>query len=143
MFVKIIIKYWISEETNIFKNYIDAVCGFIVLVLVPAASIWLTLSVEEYTFWSYFFPLSSISLAGLYDTYGRYEGESPRNQKLFVRAGINAVAILLAAVCPWTESEMFYFISPVLLAFSGVMLLFEMYNRVKIGILISPWGLDV
>lgn len=139
-FLSIIKKYWLAEETNIFKNYIDALGGFVILIIIPAMSIFFTMFVKEYTFWGYTFPILSISLAGMYDTYGRYEKESPKNPKLVFRIVIDSIAIFFAALCYGVNGVILPYVAPILLSFCGLFLGFEIYNRVKRAILISPWS---
>ncbi len=139
--IKIVNNYWNAEDTNIFKNYTDALAGLVVLVIVPALSIIFAICVEKYTFWNYTFPLLSISLAGIYDTYGRYEGESPKNLKLAVRIIVHCFAIFFAALCIGVESIILPFVSPILLCVCGLLLIYEIYNRIKTAILISRWGI--
>lgn len=138
--IKVVNNYWNAEDTNIFKNYTDALAGLIVLVIVPALSIIFAVCVEKYTFWNYTFPLLSISLAGIYDNYGRYEGESPKNLKLAVRTLLDFLAIFFAALCIGMENIILPYISPILLCICGLLLVYEIYNRVKTAILISPWS---
>lgn len=133
--------YWNAENTNIFNNYRDALAGSVVLVVVPALSVFFAVFVERYTFWNYTFPLLSISLAGLYDTYGRYDQGSPKNQKLMVRAIVHFVSIFFAALCIGIESKVLPYISPCLLCVCGLFLISEIYRRVKSAILISPWSI--
>lgn len=93
MLKRVIRNYWLAEETNIFRNYRDALAGFVALVIIPAVSIFFVLFTDGYTFWSYTFPFISISLAGAYDTYGRYNGHSPQNAKLVIRLIFDFLAI--------------------------------------------------
>lgn len=139
--IKIVKNYWNEEDTNIFKNYVDALAGLVVLVIVPALSIVFAFCVEKHTFWNYTFPLLSISLAGLYDTYGRYEVKSPKNLKLALRVFFHVVAIFLAALFVGTENVILLYSPPILLGVCGVFLIYEIYNRVKMTILISRWNI--
>ena len=136
---KVIKNYWLSTETNIFKNYIDASAGFFVLIVIPAISILFVFHTGDYTFWSYTFPFISISLAGAYDTYGRYDGNSPKKAKLMVRITFDFLAIFFAALSLGYHNTVLPYIAPVLLFVCGALLIFEMYDRVKKAILISPW----
>lgn len=130
---------WFSEESNIFKNYRDALAGFVVLIIIPAMSICLVLNTESTSFWNYTFPLVSISLAGAYDTYGRYSGKSPKNVKLVFRAVINFVAIIFAVVAVDKNSRTFSFIAPCLLFLCGLFLIREIYNRLRTAFQINSW----
>ena len=38
---RVIRNYWLAEETNIFRNYKDALAGFVALVIIPAVSVFL------------------------------------------------------------------------------------------------------
>lgn len=91
--VTVVKRYWIAEETNIFKNYRDAIMGLVSLIIIPLFSICLVFAIEEYTFWNYSFPLISISWAGVYDCFGRFETKSPKNPKLVVRMVFNGISI--------------------------------------------------
>ena len=136
---RVIKNYWLSEKTNIFKNYKDALAGFVVLVVTPAVSLLFVLFTESYTFWSYTFPFISISLAGAYDTYGRYDGPSPKNAKLVVRVIFDFLAIFFAALSVGLNNTVLPYVAPALLFICGLFLTFEIYNRVKRAVLISPW----
>lgn len=57
MLKRVIRNYWLAEETNIFRNYRDALAGFVALVIIPAVSIFFVLFTDGYTFWSYTFRL--------------------------------------------------------------------------------------
>ena len=95
--VTVVKRYWIAEETNIFKNYRDAIMGLVSLIIIPLFFICLVFAVEEYTFWNYSFPLISISWAGVYDCFGRFETKSPKNPKLVVRMVFNGIAIFFSS----------------------------------------------
>ena len=41
MLKRVIRNYWLAEETNIFRNYRDALAGFVALVIIPAVSVFL------------------------------------------------------------------------------------------------------
>lgn len=138
-FKQTIINYWLDEKTNIFRNYRDALAGFLVLVLVPAFSIFFVVNEDEYTLWSYTFPIVSISLAGAYDVYGRYDGASPKNAKLVVRIIFDFLAVFFAAVSVGINNRAVFYIAPILLLICGMFLVFEIYNRIKMAVLISPW----
>ena len=58
--LKIIRNYYSSENTNIFRNYKDALAGAVVMIGLPIVSVFMAVCVEEYTFWNYTFPLLSI-----------------------------------------------------------------------------------
>lgn len=137
--IQMIRNYWLSEETNIFRNYRDALAGLIVLVMIPAVSVLSVLCTDDYTFWSYTFPFISISLAGAYDSYGRYNGRSPQNAKLVVRVIFDFLAIFFAALSVGINNIVLPYVAPILLLVCGLSLTVEIYNRVKIAILISPW----
>lgn len=138
--LKIIKNYWSAEETNIFKNYTDALAGFVVLVILPAIALISAVIEREYTFWNYTFPLLSISLAGLYDAYGRYEGPSPKNQKLVIRALFDFFAIFFSALCLGMENMILPYIAPGVLLLCGVLLCIEIFNRIIKAVCISPWS---
>lgn len=131
--------YWFAEESNIFRNYRDALAGFIVLVLVPAFSIIFTVHTDKYTFWGYSFPLIAVSLAGAYDTYGRYDGKSPKNVKLVIRIVFDFCAIFFSVLSLGVDSVICPYIAPILLTMCGLLLLYEMYIRIQLAIQISPW----
>ncbi len=137
--IQVIKNYWLSEETNIFKNYKDALAGFIVLVVTPGFSLLFVLCTDSYTFWSYTFPFISISLAGAYDTYGRYDGTSPKNAKLVVRLIFDFLAIFFAALSVGINNMVLPYVAPTLLFICGLFLTLEIYNRVKIAVMISRW----
>lgn len=130
-------KYWI--ETNIFKNYFDAFLGIIVLICLPLCSLIMVFTSDNTGFWSYVFPLSSISLAGVYDAYGRYEKGAPQNFKLGTRVVLDFMAMFLAACVSNIDKTWKHYIPSIILLLSGGILLFEAINRIKTAIEISSW----
>lgn len=67
-------------------------------------------------------------------------GSSPRNSKLVVRVMFDLGAIFFAALCVGTNDKILPFVSPLLLCICGLLLVLEIYNRVKRAVLISPWS---
>ena len=53
-----VVLYWMDRNSNIFRNYLDAMFGIVPLVLLPAGSLLPTLLVAEADFWNYTFPIS-------------------------------------------------------------------------------------
>lgn len=110
-----------------------------VLVIIPAMSIGLVISTESISFWSYTFPLVSISFAGIYDTYGRYNGKSPKNVKLVFRAIFNSVAIIFAIIAVDMDNRKISFVAPGLLFLCGLLLIREIRSRLRTALQINPW----
>ncbi len=125
-------------RTNIFKNYLDALFGIIPLVFLPAGSLFPTLFVTEVNFWNYTFPIFCISIAGIYDAYGRMEKQHPKNVKLGVRMALNGISLLLAAIL-LNSRGCVRWIPGVILTFCGVMLLREIWQRITTSIQMSEW----
>lgn len=137
---KTIINYFIDPETNIFKNYIDALLGTIILIVLPAFSlVSLTETLNNATLVNYVFPVWSICLAGAYDTYGRYEYKSPKNIKLGTRLVFDALACILALIAVAVQNKVLIVLAPIILIIPGLLLCFEVYSRVKTAIMISKW----
>lgn len=132
-------KYWFDLETNIFKNYIDAILGSLVLIVLPAISLVSAVIVDTTTWANYLFPIVSICLAGIYDTYGRYEPGSPKNIKLGVRVVFDLIAMFLAALLVGESELILRLIVPGLLLLLGLSLVIEVIWRVKTAIELSCW----
>lgn len=138
--IKTLKNYIKDPDTNIFKNHIDALLGSIILILLPFLSILSSIvTINEASLVNYAFPISSICLAGAYDTYGRYEAGSPRNFKLAVRIFFDFSAIALALIALVAKNNILLILAPVILLFPGLMIISEVYNRVKTAIEISKW----
>ena len=129
--MKSIASYWFNMSSNVFKNYKDALLGLLALIIVPGFSLLLAIDTFEVAFLSYGFPLFSIAIAGLYDTYGRYEKKAIKNKKLLVRACFNCAAIVFVIVAIITKNEWVAYIGPILLLVCGLGLIFEVINRVN------------
>ena len=137
---KTIKNYFTDPETNIFKNYIDALLGTIILIVLPVLSLVSLIAVwNNANIVNYVFPLSSICLAGAYDTYGRYEHKSPKNFKLGIRIVFDGLAIGLSLIAVAVQSKILIILAPVVLIIPGFLLCFEVYSRVKTAIMISKW----
>lgn len=132
--------FWIDEKTNIFKNYVDALFGAVVLIFLPIISVITTLHNDSFTWSNYTFPIFSICMAGIYDSYSRYEANRPQNVKLGIRAVVDFISLFLAAVFVGQTKACLCVIPPVLLSICGVGLLREVLSRVKTAIEISEWG---
>ena len=133
-------KYWNDPETNIFKNYIDALLGTVILVILPIVSLIFTVFVEDASFSNYIFPIMSVALAGAYDTYGRYEFKSPKNIKLGIRLSVDFLSVFLSAVLVH-GSLLLRLIPPGFLVLVGLTIGHEVFIRVKTAIEVSPWFL--
>lgn len=146
----IIWNYWLDEEANIFANYKDAVAGIVPLIIIPCLSVVFTIHTEIFTFWDYTFPLVSISLAGMYDSFSRYEYQSAKNPKLVFRTVLNILVMFLSSYCasPFIilngrcvgEQRWIAYLAPLLLFLGGVFLINEIFCRIYNAILISRWN---
>lgn len=138
--IKTLKNYFKDPDTNIFRNHIDALLGSIILIILPFLSILSSIeTINEASLVNYAFPIASICLAGAYDTYGRYETGNPRNFKLAVRIFFDFSAIALALVALVVKNNILLILAPVILLFPGLMIISEVYNRVKTAIVISKW----
>jgi len=136
--VQAIATYWSDLQTNIFRNYCDALFGIIPLVLLPASSLAPALAVAEADFWNYTFPISCISTAGIYDAYGRLESHKPKNLKLGFRMALNFTALLLSALLV-DHGKYVRMIPGAILTLCGIFLLGEIWQRVVTSIQMSEW----
>lgn len=132
-------RYWSDTATNIFRNYIDALLGTVILIMLPGASLVFALTECNTTWGNYVFPIMSICLAGAYDTYGRYEPGSPKNIKLGIRLVIDFLALILALTFVGQTELVFRAAAPALLLLEGSTIMGEVYWRVKTAIELSPW----
>lgn len=102
------------------------------------ASLLSVLIADCSTLWEYTFPIFSISIAGIYDAYGRMEKNAPKNIKLGIRIFLNFLAMILSAVLV-NSSQRVRWIPPAILVLCGVLLLREIWQRVVTSIQMSEW----
>lgn len=137
--MRLLRNYWLDENTYIFKNYKDALLGGVVLLVLPVFSLVSTFSVEQVAGNNFLFPIVSMSLAGAYDTYGRYKANSPRNFKLAFRLFLDMLAIFFSALAYKLDSSWLRFVAPSILVICGGTLLIEIFIRVDLAVKLSPW----
>ena len=133
-------KYWVDEESNIYKNYVDAILGMIALLVLPGVSLFTVVYVSDSNWANYTFPLLSICFAGLYDTYGRYEFHSAKNIKLAIRAVVDILALFLACLFTGSDSVWLLILPTAVLLLCGLGIGIEAFMRVKTAIEISKWA---
>ena len=139
-FFNAIKNYFKDPESNLFNNYIDALLGAIVLLLFPVLSLILVFFIlNNANLLNYVFPLFSICIAGAYDTYGRYRPNNPRNIKLAIRLVFEFCVIIISLVAIVIKNQFLIILAPALLVLPGILILFEVFNRVKVAIQISKW----
>ncbi len=137
---RVVKRYWLDEETNVFRNYADALGGLVVLVALPLASLLSVFWIEDPGWLNYVFPILSICLSAAYDTYGRYCPGEKKNVKLGLRLICDALALFLAPLVCGLEHRWLAFVPPALLVLSGLVLVYEIFVRLKTAILISAWS---
>lgn len=138
-----------SDESNIFRDYKDALFGFAVLVVLPLLSLFSVWKTRGFVynadgiglaFWSYSFPLISISISGLFDAITRIEPNAKRNPKLVVRIVFNSIAALLSGVMCGSTTAVLRLVPAALLSVNGLLLLREIGANVTLSIRLSEWG---
>ena len=128
-----------SKNYNIFRNYIDASLAVPVLFIVPLISIFVVIFSNSNGFIKYGFPLLSICFAGIYDAYGRYELDSPKNIKLSIRVVADILTIILVLLFESLESSYLLIIPPLCLIISGFIIVREIANRIITAVCLSKW----
>lgn len=124
-------------ESNIFKNYIDALFGVVVLLVFPVVSmISVVCFMQTIGFFEYCFPIISICCAGAYDTYGRCNSENckRKNQKLLFRIMFDTMAFILALIATFFSNVIVARVSSVILIIPGILILKEVWVRVYTAI---------
>ena len=101
-------------------------------------SIVSTFCVETPDFWSYTFPIISICIAGMYDSYSRYKPKQKKNIKLGIRVFIDSCVIVASAVVQQSSSKV-RLIPVAILLFCGLFFAYESFLRVKTQIESSSW----
>ena len=138
--MRVLKNYLKDPDTNIFKNYIDALFGVLVLLMLPAISIVLVCISNPRGYIEYAFSIQCVVFASLYDAYARYEYKHPRNSKLAFRSCLNVVALLVALALKDETNVLLKIIAPTLLSGSGLLILSEAVHRIKTAIEISRWN---
>ena len=133
--------YLTDKNTNIFKNYIDALFGMIVLVVLPGISLVTTLKVGTASWANYTFPIFTIVLSDIYDTIGRFESGKSNSVKLISRFVVDLISLFLAALFIG-RGGIVIIIPPLLLLICGLTISVEAFLRVKVAICISEWYAD-
>ena len=129
--IKQIKEYFTDIDANIFRNYIDALFGSVVLIILPIVSLVYTfVALETPQFFSYLFPVLSICIAGIYDAYGRYEENQRKKSKLRFRIICDLIALSAAIVATWLKNILLVVIAPSILVLSGLLLVYEIFYRV-------------
>ena len=127
---------FLSEESFIFKNGYDTLLGSIVLIVLPGISLFSTLfyvgESTEVSFLNYSFPLLSISLAGVYDAYGRLKQDSVSNMKLYIRIIIDIVAFSSTVFVDYFDKINMIWLSPIVLLVCSLILISEIIVRIRI-----------
>ena len=100
----------------------------------------LILSYRRIYFLELFLSAYSISWAGVYDCFRRFETKSPKNPKLVVRMVFHGISIFFSILRPGVSHTCLPVVSPSLLFLCGLFLFFEIYNQIKYAILISPYN---
>lgn len=136
-----ILNYFRDPKTSIFNDWRDALIGFFLLTVMPLGSLLsLIVILPSPTFFNYVFPIMSLSLAGMYDSYGRYKYKQAKNVKLGIRFLMDLAAIITAALFYRNPHHVTLIIAPVILLGAGTLLIHETYIRIKSDIIMSDWN---
>lgn len=133
-----------SINSNIFKNYQDALFGLVVLICIPALSLFTVIFIDISNWSNYTFPILSICLAGAYDSFGRFSPKSEvnkrdANKKLICRVVFDVVAAVCSVVFMNNDNKILLLIPPILLSVCGLLIIKEVFIRIKTAIEISSW----
>lgn len=133
--------YWLDINSNVFNDFVDAIFGLIVLIILPAVSLYSVHLFDVVDFWNYTFPILSIGMAGIYDSYGRYEKFSPKNKKLIFRIVLDSFSVVFSAYFVLVQEidKIWYFLSPSILLGAGIILLYEVYLQIKQTLQVCKW----
>ena len=116
----------------------DALLALVPLVFLPLVSLISVFFVDPPDFWNYTFPIFSICIAGMYDSYSRYKPNQAKNIKLGVRVFIDFLVIATSAVLQQGGKKE-RLIPVVILLVCGLFFIFEIFMRVRTQIESSPW----
>lgn len=139
------IALWNNQETYIFNSCLDAIWGMVVMVILPAMSLYYVVSSNDIVWSSYGFPIFSLSAAALYDCYARYSSEQEagnnvkiKRSKLIIRGLLHILTLLLSLlICGNQALERVRWCPFVFLTFSAIILLREVWWRIQSALLFS------
>lgn len=136
-------RIWCDEEGFIFDSALDALGGFLVLVIWPLLSLIISFPVAQIDFLSYTFPIITIIIADMYDSFGRFKDAHKNKEfKLKVRVILDTIALLFTLLVPQAQEIRFLWVIPfVLLILNGVLLVRETYKRVLTFLIL--WTSDI
>lgn len=157
-----IIKLFIYDlkrtDNNIFFDWLDALFGALALIVIPFISIFFTLVQSEFGLLTFAFPMASICIAGLYDSYGRIRSAKKDNKtgnktgnktdnmnmKLRARIVLDILAFFVTAFSGYGYSTYPFlrFIPSLLLLLSGFIISRDVYLLVKASIECSDWYIN-
>jgi len=156
--------YMSNKETLFFNNTPDAILGLIVMVLIPSVSLCYVLQVvdvrvgvaaflseteiikvyrKEYVeFMDYTFPIISVSLAEMYDTFGRFrwKEKDPRIYVFITRIIFDIAALLLALITTNNVDNIALTFPPIMLLIPGLIITFEFIRMIYYSIKYSTWS---
>lgn len=141
---------WKDPDTFIFNSWVDAVFGFFAMIVLPAVSLFYVISGGGVLFSAYGFPIISLSLTALYDSYGRY-CSIPQDCDVAIRNVIRAkiitrivchilVIALSLLVCESASLAGISWVPYVFLVVSGMIIVLEGFNRIKTSCLLFFGG---
>lgn len=141
---------WQDKSTFFFHSILDVFFGTIALFIFPIISLWYVYKGGGILFSNYGFPLISISVAALYDTYGRYKPSTDFENvrfvgvyytKLILRATCNLLTLLIAAlICGAQNLSDYWWLPCIPLVFSAILLCNEAWQRIKTSFMLSFGG---
>lgn len=108
------------------------------MVILPLLSIFSIFQADTPNFWNYTFPIISICIAGMYDSYSRYKPKQKMNIKLGIRVFIDSLVIIASAIIQGANPSV-RLIPVVVLLLCGLFFAYESYLRVRTQIESSAW----
>lgn len=140
---------WRSPKTYIFHSSLDVIFGFFALLAIPTISLWYVADGGGVLWSNYGFPFISITIAALYDTYGRYvsveSSDIPTRKvayaKLIFRALCSVVSLVLSClICGVSALATIWWVPCIPLILAGILLGSEGLQRLGSGFLLHFGG---
>lgn len=140
---------WRSPETFVFHSALDVIFGFFVLLAIPAISLWYVADGGGVLWSNYGFPFISITIAALYDTYGRYvsveSSDIPTRKvayaKLILRAICSVVSLVISClICGVSALAPIWWVPCIPLILASILLGSEGVQRLRTGFLLLFGG---